>query len=66
LLDFLEFAGHDSTIRIDDNNPLSLHEFRLNGVATRLPRVGFCFGGGCFLDEKINGWKPAPRGLPSS
>jgi hypothetical protein len=66
LLDFLEFAEYDSTIRIDDTNPLSLLEFRLNGVAIKLPRVGFCFGGGCFLDEKINGWKPAPRGLLSS
>jgi hypothetical protein len=59
LLDFLELAEYDLTIRIDDNNPLSLYWFRLNGGAIRLPRVGFCFGGGCFLGEKIKGWKSA-------
>jgi hypothetical protein len=65
VIDVLAFLGYrcpgssQLTIRIDDNNLLSLHGFRLNGDAIRLPRVGFCFGGGSFLAEKIKGWKPA-------
>jgi hypothetical protein len=38
LLDFLELADHDLTIRIDDNNPLSLHGF---GAINGFGRVHF-------------------------